>query len=76
MNGEQRRRAYARTKANVYQMRGLLVPRPCQRCGSDINVEKHHANYDRPLDVEWVCRGCHRSRHRFDAVIAENGLGL
>jgi hypothetical protein len=35
---------------------------PCVMCGS-LNVEAHHVDYHRPLDVVWVCREHHRAIH-------------
>lgn len=62
MTPEQRQRANARSYANVYQRRGLLVPKPCEDCG-DPGVEKHHDDYSKPLEVRWFCRRCHLLRH-------------
>lgn len=42
---------------------GQLVPEPCIRCGSD-NSHGHHEDYRKPLDVTWLCRRCHATRHR------------
>ena len=53
----------ARKKANVYQTRGKLIPRPCEDCGST-GVQKHHPDYVQALDVVWLCRPCHLARHR------------
>lgn len=61
MTEEQRLRANARSYANVYQRRGLLVPEPCA-CGA-VKVEKHHEDYSKPLQVSWVCRKCHLAEH-------------
>lgn len=50
--------------------RGELVrPSACQRCGcvpaptSDgrAAIQAHHHDYDKPLDVEWICAKCHRA---------------
>src|SRR5208283_1696597 len=50
-----------RIYANVYKRRGWLRQKPCT-CGNPFTV-MHHADYTRPLDVEWLCRRCHRERH-------------
>ncbi len=41
---------------------GFLVRLPCQLCGS-ANSQAHHFDYDRPLDVQWLCQSCHSSHH-------------
>lgn len=38
---------------------GVLQRGPCSRCGSTINVESHHADYSKPLEVIWLCHSCH-----------------
>jgi len=37
----------------------LTRPSECSRCGSACRAEGHHADYDKPLDVEWLCKPCH-----------------
>jgi hypothetical protein len=59
---EERRKAIARGKANVAVSRGKLARQPCSKCGSP-KSEKHHPNYAEPLDVVWLCRGCHDAEH-------------
>jgi hypothetical protein len=48
--------------------RGDLVrPDSCERCGATpgpgidgrTRIQAHHADYSRPLDVEWICAMCH-----------------
>lgn len=41
---------------------GRLVKRPCAGCGSN-EVQAHHHDYSKPLDVEWLCFVCHRKEH-------------
>ena len=41
-----------------------LIRQPCRDCGSTIGVEGHHPDYSKPLDVEWLCEGCHRAEHQ------------
>lgn len=54
-HAEQRFKDAARSYASVYKRSGLLVPKPCERCGSP-DVEMHHLDYARPLAVRWLCR--------------------
>lgn len=55
-------KAEARRYANVYKRRGQLVPTPCEKCGSP-DVEMHHEDYTKPLEVRWLCRMCHLTEH-------------
>jgi len=59
----QRLRGIARSYAGVYRRRGKLIPQPCAHCGSSI-VEMSHNDYDRPLDVTWMCRPCRLAARR------------
>ena len=36
----------------------------CENCGSNDKLEGHHHDYDKPLDVVWVCNPCHREIHK------------
>lgn len=62
LTGDARRRANARSYAKTYLRRGHLTRRPCQSCGSD-ESQMHHADYDKPLEVTWLCRPCHLAVH-------------
>lgn len=42
---------------------GSLVPENCVVCGSEKSVA-HHENYDKPLDVVWLCQVHHKARHK------------
>jgi ribosomal protein S27AE len=36
---------------------------PCIRCGNEKSLA-HHEDYDKPLDVMWLCQPCHKQRHK------------
>lgn len=42
---------------------GKLIRQPCCRCGEQKTVA-HHEDYDKPLDVVWLCQPCHKQRHK------------
>lgn len=44
--------------------RGVLVrPAHCPQCGEAGRIEAHHADYARPLEVDWLYRRCHQRLH-------------
>lgn len=51
----------ARREVQLAIQSGKLVKSPCVYCGLS-TVEAHHANYDEPLTVVWVCFKCHREK--------------
>jgi hypothetical protein len=59
-------RLKARCRAAIQQARtnGTLVQQPCERCGSREHIHAHHEDYNKPLEVIWLCRPCHRALHR------------
>lgn len=40
---------------------GRLQRLPCLVCGE--KAEAHHSDYDRPLDVVWLCQAHHKQAH-------------
>lgn len=41
---------------------GRLIRQPCQVCGIE-KSEAHHENYEKPLDVMWLCKKHHTETH-------------
>ena len=44
-------------------IKGILVKVPCIRCG-EIKSLAHHEDYDKPLEVMWLCQPCHKQKHK------------
>ena len=44
--------------------KGTLVrPSICSRCPATENIQAHHDDHEKPLDVMWLCPICHAQRH-------------
>jgi len=60
---EDLRRSFAHGKVRRAIKSGDLLKHPCIRCGNSKSVA-HHEDYDKPLDVMWLCQPCHKQRHK------------
>ena len=40
----------------------LLIKDECEECGN-FPTNKHHNDYNDPMDIAWLCRPCHREKH-------------
>ena len=60
---EARKKANARSYVNTYVRRKKVERKPCEVCQNE-KAEKHHEDYDKPLDVKWLCRSCHLTHHK------------
>jgi hypothetical protein len=65
---EARKRANARAYAGVYLTRGKIARWPCQVCGTE-PAEMHHDDYDKPLEIRWLCR-----HHHLEHELNKGGL--
>lgn len=52
----------ARSFANRAIKDGLLERQPCEICGNP-KSDAHHDDYDKPLEVRWLCRRDHAKWH-------------
>ena len=55
-------RALARERYRYALRSGKIVRQPCEVCGCE-EVEGHHEDYSKPLEVRWLCKAHHLEAH-------------
>ncbi len=55
-----------RSLTRSYIKAGKLIKQPCEVCGYDKYVEAHHDDYNKPMDIRWLCRNHHREHHQLN----------
>lgn len=74
----------ARQLVHIAIKRGQLIrPALCGKCGQRPrptidgrpNIHGHHHDYDKPLDVEWLCAKCHRAVTPLPAIMGAPNFG-
>ncbi len=61
---EKKLRRDVRAITNSALRRGILVAASCDVCGTDLNIEAHHDDYSKPLDIRWLCKTHHTEHHK------------
>ena len=70
--GFPRIRRNAKQRVTMAVKSGRLIKFPCSICGSS-KVEGHHTDYNKPLQVIWLCNFHHREEHKNNkAIVKEN----
>lgn len=59
-----------RTFTTLAVQYGILERQPCEMCG-DAEAQKHHPDYNKPLEVHWLCLHHHSYIHRVLNAIKE-----
>lgn len=56
----------ARLKLNYAVKVGMIVkPSKCSVCDMPhLRINAHHEDYSKPLEVKWLCSGCHAVLHK------------
>jgi hypothetical protein len=42
----------------------IIKPILCENCGTESILHGHHVDYNKPLEVKWLCSFCHGLEHR------------
>lgn len=62
---ERKKRVKCRSDFNhALRDRKIAGPFPCEVCFTTHDIEAHHDDYDKPLDVRWFCFKHHREHHK------------
>jgi len=59
----------SRKFANAIKSGSIKRQFHCSKCSSDINVEGHHDDYNKPLEVRWLCSRCHTQWHKSNTAL-------
>ena len=62
----QRKKGRAQGAVALGLRKGILSRGPCEQCPPDAQgnrIEAHHDDYDKPLDVRWLCKSHHHEAH-------------
>ena len=44
----------------------LVKPILCEDCQQEVFLEAHHEDYNKPLEVKWLCKTCHEKEHHLN----------
>jgi len=62
----------ARAKLRYAVKTGKIIkPVECENCSNVLPLHGHHEDYDKPLDVKWLCTICHLDAH---GIIVDSSL--
>lgn len=53
----------ARNKARMALLSGKIKKGLCECCGTS-DVQMHHPDYSKPLQIMWLCKICHEEWHK------------
>lgn len=49
--------------ARAIKKKLITKPKQCSACSSARQIEGHHEDYFKPLEVVWLCSACHKQLH-------------
>jgi hypothetical protein len=48
--------------------RGKIKRKSCEVCNKRKNVQAHHEDYSKPLNIKWLCVKCHNFAHKMEKL--------
>lgn len=63
ISSEERIKRNARVRSASAIRSGTITRLPCEVCGNP-KSEAHHVDYNRPLDLTWLCSKHHKEEHK------------
>jgi len=64
-NKRNRNKRNAHLKVKRAIIKGIIKkPNNCQKCGRKLELQAHHSDYEKPLDVIFLCIKCHNDEHK------------
>lgn len=57
------KRKLSRSEVQRCIKNGSLVKESCEICGTTENLEAHHEDYNKPLEIKWLCSIHHHMLH-------------
>jgi hypothetical protein len=48
---------------NALNRGSITKPTRCEHCDKELPLHAHHGDYNRPLEVDWLCHSCHHKLH-------------
>jgi len=53
----------------------IKKPEICSSCGEERRLLGHHEDYEKPLEVVWLCHSCHKRLHNDKTQEALTSVG-
>jgi len=47
----------------------LIKSKTCSECNSNYHINAHHDDYNKPLEVRWLCSSCHNYWHKHNQAL-------
>ena len=69
---QKRRNQISYILAKAIRTGQIIKPKSCSLCKSTKRINGHHKDYNKPLEVEWMCQKCHVRFHNGLAWDDEN----